>query len=227
MGPGFGEFEGGAVPNPLELPLGLFGSDDTGGEQRENASLDVQDHAAEHVAAGKNLRRQDDFEFDILEVHGRGDAAHQHGREHGGNDEKQQVVAGIQRGNTDDDSEDDVQDALSRDLVIEGVANATGGDTAGEIGHGGDSDDRGQDQRDRGEGHAEEHVAGFAEDGGEQRHAEREHEADERNHEANPGFAIDAGEDFFQSVAHKTGSRYEVRGTSCKRIWSCALYLVP
>jgi len=125
-------------------------------------------------------------EQQIAQDHGRDNARNQDRRQHCGDDDVKQIVAGIQGGNTDQQSGNHVEDSGARNFVIDCIAQPGDDHPARQVRNGGQSDQRGQDQCGGGQYERSPDVAGFSRNRGEQGSGERQRQSQQREEEFQP-----------------------------------------
>ena len=89
----------------------------------------VQKDASENRFAGKHVLGQPDVEFEIAQNQSRDDAGHDHGREHRSDDNVEQIVAGVQGGDADQQCGNRIDDPRACNFVIDGVSQTSGYDS--------------------------------------------------------------------------------------------------
>ena len=118
------------------------------GRKTKEAAPGVIEHdAAHHGASSENVLGQADVEFEIAQYPGRDDPGYKNRREHGRDHDVEKIVAGVQGSNADHESDENVDDASAGNVVIERLAQPLDSDSARQVGHGDQTDQRGQNQR--------------------------------------------------------------------------------
>src|SRR5258708_16742197 len=128
------------------------------------------------------------------------------GGEHGGENNKEQIVRGVQGRDADDERAPEICDAFTRDLIVESFAHAPYGDPSRKIGDGGESDSAGEQKRGGREHHCANRIAGLARDRGKNGRRESEAESSHSDEETQPGFTVGTGERGLEEGEHAVTS---------------------
>src|SRR6266852_1528851 len=112
-----------------------------GGQPRAGIA---QEQTRQHRTPGKNVLGQVDIERETTEHQRGGDAGNQNGRKQRGDDNVQQIVAGVEGGDSDQDADQNVDQAGACDVVVHGFADAAGDHPPSQVGDGGQADEGGK-----------------------------------------------------------------------------------
>ena len=100
-------------------------------------------YAQERTAFGKPIAEFQGIQFQIAQHDGRRETGNQNRGQHRRQYDVEQVVAGVQSGDSDHQHDGHVHDSDSGNVEVESIANASASDTAGEIRHRGQAHDHG------------------------------------------------------------------------------------
>ena len=134
------------MPLPCSFLFLFFSNRQADGKSWNPAARIYQSNTGDDWTVREGSLRQNNFQFQTAQDRSRSKAGNRDGGQHGGQHDKQQVVIGVEGGDANDQGHAQISNALFGDLIIEGVPEASTGDTAGEIGNGCPAYSAGQQQ---------------------------------------------------------------------------------